>query len=89
MLLVQKLKQFEHKIVFLKWASASEFVKVKYVGKDFIEVDVINPEILEYEETVLVNPDLILEVVTSCTEIGRVVAGLSSKIEIEADCQTF
>jgi len=85
MLLVQKLKQFERKIVFLKWASASEFVKVKYVGKDFLEVDIINPDTLEYEETVLLNPDLILEVVISGTEIGRVVAGLSNKIEIGTD----
>lgn len=82
MLLVQKLKQFEHKIVFLKWASASEFVKIKYVGKDFLEFDIINPDTLEYEETVLLNPDLILEIVTSGTEIGRVIAGLSGKIEI-------
>lgn len=82
MLLVQKLKQFEHKIVFVKWASASEFVKIKYVGKDFIEFDIIDPETLEYEETVLINPDLILEIVTSGTEIGRVIAGLSSKIEL-------
>jgi len=82
MLLVEKLKQFEHKIIFLKWASASEFVKVKYIGKDFMEVDIINPETLEYEETVLLNPDLILEVVISGTEIGRLVAELSSKIEV-------
>ncbi len=82
MLLVQKLKQFERQIVFLKWASASEFVKVKYVGKDFIEVDIINPDTLEYEETVLFNPDLILEVVISGTEIGRLVAELSNKIEV-------
>lgn len=82
MLLVQKLKQFEHKIVFLKWASASEFVKIKYVGKDFLEFDIINPDTLEYEETVLINPDLILEIVTSGIEIGRLIAGLSSKIEI-------
>lgn len=82
MLLVQKLKQFEHKIVFLKWASASEFVKIKYVGKDFLEFDIIDPDTLEYEETVLLNPDLILEIVTAGTEIGRVIAGLSNKIEI-------
>jgi len=85
MLLVQKLKQFERQIVFLKWASTAEFVKVKYVGKDFIEVDIINPETLEYEETVLINPDLILEVVISGIEIGRVIAGLSNKLELIED----
>lgn len=82
MLLVQKLKQFEQQIVFLKWASGAEFVKVKYIGKDFLEIDIINPETLEYEETVLLSPDLILEVVISGTEIGRLVAELSNKIEV-------
>lgn len=82
MLLVEKLKQFEHKIIFLKWASAAEFVKVQYVGKDFLEVDIINPDTLDYEETVLLNHDLILEVVISGTEIGRLVAELSNKIEV-------
>ena len=82
MLLVQKLKQFERQIVFLKWESASEFVKIKYIGEDFLEIEIINPETLEYEETVLLNPDLILEVVISGTEIGRLVAELSNRIEI-------
>lgn len=82
MLLVQKLKQYERQIVFLKWASAAEFVKVKYVGEDFLEADIINPETLEYEETVLLNPELIMEVVISGTEIGRVIAGLSGKLEM-------
>jgi hypothetical protein len=85
MLLVEKLKQFERQIIFLKWASGSEFVKVKYIGKDFLEIDIINPDTLEYEETVLLNPDLILEVVISGTEIGRLVAELSNKMEI-LDC---
>lgn len=82
MLLVNKLKQFEQQIVFLKWTSASEFVKIKYVGHDFIEFDIINADTLEYEETILLNPDLILEVITSSIEIGRVIAGLSQKLEL-------
>ena len=82
MLLVQKLKQYERQIVFLKWSSAAEFVKIKYVGEDFLEAEIINPETLEYEETVLLNPDLIMEVVISGTEIGRIIAGLSQKLEL-------
>lgn len=82
MLLVQKLKQFERQVVFLKWSSASEFVKIKYVGKDFIEFDIIDPETLEYEETVIIMPTSIREVVIGGVEIGRIVVGLSSKIEI-------
>lgn len=83
MLLVQKLKQFERQVLFVKWASAAEFVKIKYVGKDFIEFTIINPEEFEYEETIILNPSLIQEVIVGGTEIGRVVAGLSSKLEYE------
>lgn len=80
MLLVEKLKQYERKIVFLKWASAAEFVKVDYVGKDFIELTIIDPESLQYEETIILNPSLIQEVIVGGTEIGRLVAELSSKL---------
>ena len=80
MLLVHKLKQFERQIVFMRWATAAEFCKIKYVGADFVEVDVIDTDTMEYCETVLLNPSLILEIAIGGSEIGRVVAALSSKL---------
>lgn len=80
MLLVQKLKQFERQIVFLRWASAAEFCKIKYVGRDFIEIELIDTDNMEYSETILINPSLVLEVAIGGAEIGRVIAGLSSKM---------
>lgn len=80
MLLVEKLKQYERHIVFLKWESAAEFVKIDYVGRDFIELSIIDPKTLEYEETIILNPTLIQEIIVGGTEIGRLVAELSSKL---------
>lgn len=80
MRLVQKLKQFERQYLFLRWATAEEYGKLKYVGSDFIEFDVINVETMEYVETVLINNQLILEVVIGGADISRIVAEVSSKL---------
>jgi hypothetical protein len=80
MRLIQKLKQFERRYMFLKWATAEEYGKLKYVGYDFIEFDVINIENMEYRETVLINTQLILEVVVGGPDIARIIAEVSSKL---------
>lgn len=80
MRLTQKLKQFERQYVFLKWATAEEYGKLKYVGYDFIEFEVINVDTMEYVETVLINSQLILEVVIGGVDIARIVAELSSQL---------
>lgn len=80
MRLVQKLKQFERQYMFLRWATAEEYGKLKYVGSDFVEFDVINVETMEYTETVLINNQLILEVVIGGADIARIVAEVSSKL---------
>lgn len=80
MRLIQKLKQFERQYMFLRWATAEEYGKLKYVGSDFIEFDVINVETMEYTETILINTQLILEVVIGGADIARIVAEVSSKL---------
>lgn len=80
MRLIQKLKQFERQYMFLRWATAEEYGKLKYVGADFIEFDVINIETMEYTETILINNQLILEVVIGGADIARIVAEVSSKL---------
>lgn len=80
MKLLQKLKQFERQYVFIRWATAEEYGKLKYVGSDFIEFDIINIETMEYMETVLINNQLILEVIIGGADISRIVAELSSKL---------
>lgn len=80
MKLIQKLKQFERQYMFIRWATAEEYGKLKYVGYDFIEFDVIDVETMEYRETVLINNQLILEAVVGGADISRIVAEVSSQL---------
>lgn len=80
MRLIQKLKQFERQYIFLRWATAEEYGRLKYVGHDFVELEVINIETMEYVETVLINTQLILEVIIGGADISRIVAEVSSKL---------
>lgn len=80
MRLIQKLKQFEKQYMFIRWATAEEYGKLKYVGSDFIEFDVIDVETMEYKETVIINSQLVLEIVVGGADISRIVAEVSSKL---------
>ena len=80
MRLLQKLKQLERRYMFLKWATAEEYGKLKYVGYDFVEFEVINIETMEYTETVLINSQLILEVVVGGADVARIIAEVSSQL---------
>ena len=80
MRLVNKLKQFERQIVFLRWADNSAYGKLKYVGSDFIEFEVLDTDEMEYVETILINSQLILEVVCRSSDIARIIAEFSSRL---------
>lgn len=77
---IQKLKQFERQYLFLRWATAEEYGKLKYVGSDFIEFDVIDVDSMEYRETVLINSQLVLEAIVGGADISRIVAEVSSQL---------
>lgn len=77
---IQKLKQFERQYLFLHWATAEEYGKLKYVGSDFLEFDVIDVDTMEYRETVLINSQLVLEAVVGGADISRIVAEVSSQL---------
>jgi len=82
MRMIQKLKALEKAVVFLRWATDAQFGKIKYVGEDFIEFEVLDMESIEYTETVLINSQLLLEVMVSGFEVSRVIAEMSHKMEI-------
>ncbi len=82
MRMIQKLKALEKAVVFLRWATDAEFGKIKYVGDDFIEFEILDMDSMEYTETVLINSQLILEVMISGFEISRVIAEMSAKITV-------
>ncbi len=78
MKLINRLKIFEQKYVFLRWATGAEYGKVAYVGDDYIEFNVIDVDTMEYRETTIVNASLILEVIFGGPDISRIVAEISS-----------
>ena len=80
MRMIHKLKAFEKSLVFLRWANDAEFGRIKYVGEDFVEFDILDMDSMEYSETVLINSQLILEVMISSFEISRVIAEMSAKL---------
>lgn len=78
--IIQKLKNFERQIVFMRWATSAEYGKINYVGEDFIEFEVLDPDTLEYTETAIINSQLILEMITGGSDISRLIIELSSKL---------
>ena len=82
MRMIQKLKLFEQTVVFMRWAGDAQFGKINYVGDDFIEFTVLNPDTMEYGDKLLINSQLILEVMLSGYEISRLIAELSANADI-------
>lgn len=85
MRMIQKLKLFEQTVVFLRWATDAQFGKILYVGEDFIEFLVLNQETMEYDDKILINSQLILEVVLSGYEVARLIAEISAKASSASD----
>ncbi len=81
MRMIQKLKGLERAVVFLRWATDAQFGRIKYVGEDFIEFEVLDSNSMEYTETVLINSQLILEVIVSGYEIARVIAEIAVNMD--------
>lgn len=80
MKLINKLKAFENQYVYMKWAMGGEYGKIKYVGEDYVEFDIIDIDTMSYQETVLISSGLILEVAIGGTDISRIVAEISSQL---------
>lgn len=83
--MIQKLKLFEKMVVFLRWATDAEFGKILYVGEDFVEFLVLNPDTMEYGDKILINSQLILEVMVSGYEISRLIAEISARVGSNSD----
>lgn len=80
MKLINRMKVFEQKYVFLRWATGAEYGKITYVGEDYIEFNIIDVDTMEYRETVIINSQLILEAVFGGPDISRIVAEISSSL---------
>ena len=80
MRLTEKLKQFERSIVFMNWGTTAEYGKILYVGDNFVEFEVLNIDTMEYNDKVIINSQLILEVVYFSTDISRIAMEYASRL---------
>lgn len=80
MKLINRLKIFEQKYIFLRWATGAEYGKVVYVGDDYIEFNIIDVDTMEYRETTIINAGLILEAIFGGPDLARIVAEISSML---------
>ena len=78
MKLINRLKVFEQKYIFLRWATGAEYGKLVYVGEDYVEFNIIDVDTMEYRETTIINASLILEAIFGGPAISRIVAEISS-----------
>lgn len=78
--MIQKLKGLEKAVVFLRWATDAQFGRLKYVGEDFIEFEILDTNSMEYSEIVLINSQLILEVIVSGYDVARIIAEIAVNI---------
>ena len=80
MKLINRLKVFEQKYVFLRWATGAEYGKITCVGDDYVEFNIIDVDTMEYRESVIINSSLILEAIFGGPDISRIVAEISSML---------
>ena len=80
MKLINRLKVFEQKYVFLRWATGAEYGKITYVGDYYVEFNIIDIDTMEYRESVIINSSLILEAIFGGPDISRIVAEISSML---------
>lgn len=64
----------------MRWATDAEFGRIRYVGEDFVEFEILDMDEMEYKDIVIINSQLILEVMISGFEISRVIAEMSAKL---------
>ncbi len=79
---LDKLREYENQYMFMKWATGGEYGKLITVGEDFIEFNIIDVETMSYRETLLIYAPLILEVSVGGADIARIVAEVSSQMNL-------
>lgn len=74
MRLINRLQLLEGQYMFIKWVGGCEYAKLVNVALDFYEFDVIDIETMAYKETILIRPDLLMEVTFGGADVQRVLA---------------
>lgn len=85
MRLIEKLKKLEGHYMFIKWVGGCEYAKLVNVAVDFYEFNIIDIETMEYKETILIRPNLLMEVTYGGADVQRVLAEMCCNISNTAD----
>lgn len=83
MRLIERLKALKNQYIYVKWAGGNEYGKLIGIGKEHIELNVIDINTMEYQETLLLQDRLIMEVSFGGLDISRIVAEVSSQISLD------
>ena len=73
MKLINRMKVFEQKYVFLRWATGAEYGKIVYVGDDYIEFNIVDVDTMEYRETLIILATLVLEISYGGPDVARII----------------
>ena len=79
MRLFNRLKLLEGQYMFVKWVGGCEYVKLVHAESDFFEFNIIDIETMEYKETILMRPNLLLEITFGGPDVQRVLAEMCCK----------
>ncbi len=74
MRLIERLKKLEGHYMFIKWVGGCEYAKLVSVAIDFYEFNIIDIETMEYKETIMIRPNLLMEVTYGGADVQRVLA---------------
>ncbi len=80
MRLLNRLKLLEGQYMFIKWVGGCEYVKLVNASVDFYEFDIIDIESMEYKETILIRPNLLMEITFGGADVQRVLAEMCCNI---------
>jgi hypothetical protein len=67
--------------MFIRWAMGCNYGKLVHVGRDFIEIEMVDVDTMTPNGTVMINSQLIFEVSVGTSDIMRVVAEVCMKQE--------
>ncbi|MBR2526394.1 hypothetical protein IKE67_08010 [bacterium] len=83
MRLLNRLKLLEGQYMFIKWVGGCEYVKLINAAVDFYEFDIIDIETMEYKETIMIRPNLLMEVTFGGPDVQRVLAEMCCNMSQE------
>lgn len=80
MRLLNRLKLLEGQYMFIKWVGGCEYAKLVSASIDFYEFDIIDIESMEYKETIIIRPNMLMEITFGGADVQRVLAEMCCNI---------